>query len=371
MKKFFIAIIAILLGLILCSCNYQKSFVQQKTTLEGEGKQLNRLSLSTNGKLLAVSSRILSNSGVNGLIEVWDVEKKQIRHSLQINSEAIYLIDFLPQNSNRILLANKQGSIYLWHLEKESFFETVYRDEKQQMINPVIISIEPQEFILSNDGQFLAMEKNKNSIILLNLESKETKKLNLNKDSQQRWLSLSFSTDNRFLVASSTKRYKEPLIEFNDWKQNKVESNINIWNLENNQLVSSYKRKGTSQVKFISNSYDLIIASYSKEKSLVEVWDILADKQKQSFPLKDEIQIVSFTTSPDNRFLIVGYRWPDWWQTLHGEIKLWDLTLKKELETIKGLGDVWSVNEDMIFFPDSRTFASLEGNTIKLWKINK
>lgn len=114
----------------------------------------NTVAFSPNGKLLAVGGR---NSG---LIQVWDIEKKETVAFFNMHSARINRLVFSSDN-NKLASASTDKKIFLWDISEQTIVDSITNH------NASVTSID-----FSNDGRFLASGSRDRTIRVYDIATK-------------------------------------------------------------------------------------------------------------------------------------------------------------------------------------------------------
>jgi WD40 repeat protein len=287
--------------------------VKERNRLEGHSNEINNLSFSPNGRMIASASD-------DKTIKLWSLDGRELK-CFQGHSDWVVSVSFSP-DGQMIASASKDKSIKLWSLDGREL-------QTLQGHHGAVINVK-----FSPDGQIIASASNDKTIKLWSLDGREERTF---KGHNGQINSVSFSPDGQIVASASN------------------DKTIKLWSLDGRELQTFHGHHDTVyRASFSPNGQT--IASASADNT-IKLWS-LDGKELQTFHgHRDKIYSVSF--SPDGQTIVSSSR--------DTTVKLWGIK-GRELQTFKGHRDcVISVN----FSPDGQILASGgRDNTIKLWSIS-
>ncbi len=284
--------------------------VQERNRLVGHSDDVNSVSFSPNGNLIASASK-------DQTIRLWSRDGKLL-HILTGHGSAVNSVSFSPDN--RLATGNADGTIQMWSQDGQEF--SLLKGHGGA-VNSVSFSPDNRLVAGNADGT-------------IQLWSQDGKELSVLKGHGGAVNSVSFSPDNRLAAGNA-------------------DGTIQLWSQDGKESLLKGHSRDVSSVSFSS---DGMLASASYDATII-LW---SSDGKQLITLQEPNNNGGFTSvnfSPDGKTIA---------SASYGNIQLWDRGEQKLKKIINGHNDdVVSVG----FSPDGKTLASASrDNTVKLWGLD-
>ncbi|BAY48303.1 WD-40 repeat-containing protein [Scytonema sp. HK-05] len=296
--------------------------VAAPNTLGGHAKQVNGVSFSPDGKMLASAS-------ADNTVKLWDTSTgKQIK-TLTGHTNSVNGVSFSPDGK---MLASTSGdnTVKLWDTSTGKQIKTLTGHTNS--VNGVSFS---------PDGKMLASTSGDNTVRLWDTSTRnQIKTLTGHTNSVN---GVSFSPDGKMLASASR------------------DNTVRLWDTSTGNQIKTLTGH-TNSVNGVSFSPDgKMLASASRDNT-AKLWDTSTGKQIKT--LKGHTNWVwGVSFSPDGKMLASA--------STDYTVKLWDTSIGKQIKTLSGHTN-W-VN-GVSFSPDGKMLASASGddtvsgdNTVKLW----
>ncbi|KAK6850547.1 WD40-repeat-containing domain protein [Apiospora arundinis] len=346
-----------------------------RQTLEGHSNDVNSVTFSPNGQLVASASK-------DGTVKVWNAVTGAEQQTLDGHGDCVNLVAFSPNgrlvasasndkatagpiwsvvfshNSQLVASASGDKTVKLWNAETGEQVRTLKGHDKR--VNSVAFS---------PNGKLVASASNDGTVKLWNAETGE--QVRTIKGHGGRANSVAFSPDGK-LVASASGDQK-----------------VKLWDVETGEQVRTIKGHGRRVNSVAFSSDGKLVASASDDKT-VKLWDAARGKEVQTFE-GHGYRVNSVAFSPDGKLVASASddKMVKLWDATTGQkrlkpeghgvasasgdktVKLWDASTGEEGQTFKGHTEsVWSV----AFSPNGLIVASASRDKmVKLWdaKIGK
>jgi WD40 repeat protein len=227
----------------------------------------------------------IATISASGIAEVWDIAGKR-QHTLFEGKglEMAVGFDFQSQNPQLVTTTTKPGEVRVWKVTEN------------QLAYPKSYSLgnTNREFIVTDfspDGRYLAIGFIDGEIYLLNLESHQVKKFNL--QSESRISSIDFSLKGQRLMTAS-------------W-----DGSATIWNLQGNRIKEIKHGSPIMSARFNSDGTQLVTVSWN---SLAKIWDLQGNLLAE-YRAETGLWDANFISAPDGQQLVAvgwgarGQRW--------------------------------------------------------------
>ena len=292
------------------------------TTFNGHHGDIYSLIFTSNQKYLISADE-------DGYIQIWDVDAQKLLRTL-ISKEIIKDMDV---SSDGKWLLTSSNELTIWNLKTGKLFKTIHLFGKDE---PWDISTKAK-FIDNNQKVLVYGHDNRIEIIELN-SSKILRELETFKTTPH---NLSFTPDNKFLIAGGGKRNK-----------------VAIWDRENHKLLKVIESDShhfiTSMA--ISNDSKYLFLAYGwgvggGNNIYIQMWDIKKSKMVKEFKNlkhKDRQNIYALSVSPNAKYLLSNLG--------EDKIELWSV---EKGELIDIFSDIESdLYASIVFSKDSRMFIT-------------
>lgn len=218
----------------------------QKSIITEHKDGVFNVTVSPDGKTL------VSVGGLDGLVQVWNLDNRKLKYTInlpieainlgiiKINTKASYVTEALISSDNKTLFTINNGKVHLWELE----------NGRSAGILPGKVSELAASLSISSDGKWLAVSGEK----LWNLSTK-TQHSSIGSIPEQ-VKSVAFSPDGKYVVGI----YRKP----------RLENFLNVWNLQTGKLEIS-----KSEISRSTNNSQLLVSPDGKtivSASPIEIW---------------------------------------------------------------------------------------------------
>ncbi|ACC79946.1 WD40 repeat domain-containing protein [Nostoc punctiforme] len=285
-------------------------------TLTGHTNSVLGISFSPDGKMLASASS-------DNTVKLWDTTTGKEIKTLTGHTNSVLGISFSP-DGKMLASASADNTVKLWDTTTGKEIKTLTGHR-----NSVFgISFSP-------DGKMLASASADNTVKLWDTTTgKEIKTLTGHRNSV---FGISFSPDGKMLASAS------------------FDNTVKLWDTTTGKEIKTLTGHRNS-VNDISFSPDGKMLASASDDNTVKLWDTTTGKEIKTLTgHRNSVNDISF--SPNGKMLASA--------SFDNTVKLWDTTTGKEIKTLTGHTN--SVN-DISFSPDGKMLASASGdNTVKLW----
>ncbi|MDY6900631.1 MAG: WD40 repeat domain-containing protein, partial [Cyanobacteriota bacterium] len=289
--------------------------IREYNILSSHDSQVNSVSFSDNGKLLASGSQ-------DNTIKIWQRDGKLLQ-TLTERKDGFFSVIFSP--NNKFLIAGSfDNTVSLWRYNSATGLFSK---------NPVVTISEPEELWaigFNPNNNIIATATENGKVKFWNLSGKLIKTISAH--NQKIW-GLNFSQDGKYFATAS------------------ADNTINIWDREGRFLKTL--RGHEDEVLSVNFSPDnKFIVSGSKDKT-VKLWDLTGKFLHTFEGHTNDVLDVRF--SPDGKLIASA--------SADNTVRIWNVSLKEEYQRIK----YGSKAIEVKFSPDGKTLATAsEDKTVKL-----
>ncbi len=304
----------IVVCVVICHAQERSSSTRPKLVVQtGHSWEILSLAFSPDGKILASGSR-------DQTVKLWDVATGAELRTFQGKSD-IFAIAFSPDG--KILAIDDGGTVTLWDVSKGVELRTI----EANSVNT--IAFHP-------DGKIIAAGTASGAVELCDVLTGRSL-LTLKEDSGV--FSLAFGQEGKILGSGS---------------YNGV---VKLWDVSTGAILQTFK--GQFQINSIvfGDSGDVLVSDHASGDTMIRIWRLANGADLRTFKIDTDVKSVAF--SPDGKTVAGG--------TDRRGVRLWDLSTKNELRTLKQ--DPVAYSQSVVFSPNGQILATgSPTGVIDLWQ---
>jgi len=271
----------------------------------------------------------LAQAQMRGVV-LWDIAHRKIIKRLKGHSDGVNCVTFSPDGT-RLATGSEDTTVRLWDLTSNQTITTFkgHRD----MVNSVVFSPDGQTLISGSSDQ-----------ILKAWDLSALRERDVLRGHTEGVYRIAFSPDDKVLASASR------------------DHTVKLWDVKSGQELATLTGHThfVTSVAFAPDGKTLYSGSLDRS---IRVWD-LRTRQEVDLLTGHTKGINCLALSPDGRTLVSG---TGWWNDMRtpGELIFWDVPTRKPLTNIAQAGMIYSIE----FFPDGKTFVSLDQKGDTLWDV--
>jgi WD40 repeat protein len=267
---------------------------------------------------------LLASSYSNGMIRVWNLQKRQETLVLEVSRNWIFAVRFSP--NGRIFVSCSDETLNVWDAFSGKCLQTL---EGHTLVIWIVC--------FSPDGTLIASSGMDQTVRIWEVSSGKCIKI-LQKSGGR---ALTFSPDGKILATVCDEQ-----------------TAIILWDIHQEKVLQKLLGH-TGTIWSIAFSPDGHTLASGSEDKTTRLWDIYTGKCREILSGSHVGWVWSLAFSPDSKILGIGNE--------PNQISLWDIDSGQWLQTLQGhTGHLWS----LAFSPDGKLLVSgAEDQTMKLWHV--